>query len=102
MQWWDHSNSVSWGIEQLNVDPPLKEWCLLAVDGPKLCTEIHILGALLQTWKRCLPQLVPSVSPLASFTWHPTFQKVMKRDDFKSWKQEELDRFINLGSGNVF
>lgn len=49
----------------------------------KLNTTNRILTVLLKIWKRCVPQLIPSLSPLASMVWHPWFHMLMQLDDQK-------------------
>lgn len=99
MQWWNQSSNHSCGIEQFMIETPLAEWCLLAMDNPRNCTKNRIVGILMQTWQKWQPQLIPSLSPMASFIWHPKFQEVKKMDYFKYRKQGDMDHFGNLGRG---
>lgn len=75
---------------------PLSEWCLLVGAGIRLNTVNRILVILLKIWKKCSPQLIPSLSPFASIMWHPSFQNVMKTEDYRKWKLAGLDRFGNM------
>lgn len=80
----------------MKINIPLNEWCLLTEDGKRLKISNRILSILLRVWKRCMVQLIPTLSPLASTVWHSLFQEVIKLDDYKKWRQEGLARFGNL------
>lgn len=88
IQWWDNC-SISWDIVQMNISIPLKEWCLLGRSGvgKKLNATNGIVDIFLKTWKKCLSQLFPTLSPLATMIWHPLFQNGIKLDDYEKWKQ---------------
>lgn len=51
----------------------------------------------MKTWKKYAPQLIPSLSPLASILWHPRFHRLLQLDDFKNWRQGGLEKFGTLG-----
>lgn len=65
VQWWKQPNE-SWDIEQMSLEMPLKEWCLLAEARETSSTENRVLKILLQVWKQCVKQFIPTLSPLAS------------------------------------
>lgn len=83
----------SGGIRQTKVVGIGHEWCLLA-DWPKLKSTNRILDILQVAWRNNYSQLVLTVSPLASFIWYPSFQEVIKLDNYGLWQKEGLSRYI--------
>lgn len=71
----------------------------MAKDAPKIALKNKITDILLTSWKAIFLQLIPSLSPLASFLTHPLFQQAAARDDFSIWKKGNMDQFQKLGIG---
>lgn len=77
---------------------PLKE-CLLAGYAPKLVQKNRIVDILFTGWKAMASQLIPLLSPLASFLRHPLSQEAAALDNFSEWQKKNLEQFQKLGTG---
>lgn len=103
LQWWNKETRDGWLWEQEIIPVPLKEWVLCIRDHSKWIPNKWIVNTLVKFWKSVHDISVPSMSPLATFSWHPHFRIPAMMSHFSEWIENGLGTFCELrGNGQMF
>lgn len=68
-------------------------------DHGQISTSNWTVKILCRFWQKVFKNVMPVLSPLASFVWHLQFKEVTKYDDFREWRIADKIQFCKLGKG---